>query len=72
MPKMSIEMEVYDFQEISSTLKTTARRIDWVLENKPPKRPGEAEALDTRAKHLTLISTLIDTELNKRVLNAAK
>jgi hypothetical protein len=71
MPKISVEMELVDVEEIESTLRTLISKIDWVLENNPPRRAGQAEALDTRAKHLTLIAAIFVQALNNRALNEA-
>ena len=66
MPMIKLEFEVVDAKECASTLRSTVKRIDWVLENNPPRnprKPNEAELLDVRAKHLTLIATMIEMAL---------
>jgi hypothetical protein len=65
-----IELSVDDAQEVASTLRTTVKKIDWVLENKPPSRRGEAERLDERAKQLSVIAQHIETCLHQRALTA--
>jgi hypothetical protein len=73
MPVVNIELEVADAQEVASTLRSTVKKIDWVLENKPPYKPGEADRLDERARTLTIVAELIETILHQRALsNSAK
>jgi hypothetical protein len=66
MPKISIELEVSDAQEVASTLRTTVKKIDWVLDNKPPSKPGASADLDSRAQQLTKIAEQIETMLHDR------
>jgi hypothetical protein len=63
MPKINIELEIVDAQEVAFTLNATVKKIDYVLENNPPRKAGEAERLDVRGQRLTLIATLIETLL---------
>jgi len=67
MPKIRIELEVIDAQEIASTLNSTVKKIDWVLENNPPRKVDEVKRLDVRGQRLTLIATLIETLLYEQV-----
>ena len=64
--KISIEFDVEAAQELASTCNSTARKIDWILDNRPPNRKGEAERLDIRAKLLTKTGALIEKALNDR------
>jgi hypothetical protein len=64
---ITIELDVAIAQELASTALTTAGKIDWVLENRPPKK-AQVDALDLRAKLLTVAATLINTKLNERAL----
>jgi hypothetical protein len=68
MSKITIELEVEQAQELASTVRTTVKKIDWVLENTPPKKPGQAKDLDARAKLLTLAANTIEEALNARAL----
>jgi hypothetical protein len=68
MPTITIELEVMAAQELLSTARTTVKKIDWVLENTPPKKPGQAADLDNRAKVLTLTANIIEAVLHKRAL----
>ena len=54
---LTIELAVDDAQEVASTLRSTIRKIDWIIENKPPTRARELEKLDERAKQLTNASS---------------
>lgn len=65
--KITIELTIEAAQELASTASTTANKIDWVLENRPPKK-AQAAVLDERAKLLTKTATLIETALHKRAL----
>jgi hypothetical protein len=71
MPIVMIELQVDDAQEVASTLRTTVKKIDWVLENNPPRRSGDAERLDERAKTLTIVAEHIETILHQRALAEA-
>lgn len=68
MPKISVEFEVVQAQELASTAKTAANRIGWVLENNRPTKKGAAEDLVTRLELLTRAATAIDAALNQRAL----
>jgi hypothetical protein len=65
--KVTIELTVEALQELASTANTTVRKIDWVLENKPPKK-AQAEAMDARAKLLQKTANIIEKALNDRAL----
>jgi hypothetical protein len=69
MPKIALELDVPDAQELASTLRIKVKQIDWVLENKPPRKQGEAQDLDIRAKRLTIIANDIEIALHERALN---
>jgi hypothetical protein len=66
MPKISIEYEVEDAQEILSTTETLVNRISWVLENKPPSKPNELRLLELRLAQLARISLTTRIALNER------
>ena len=66
-----IDLSVEDAQECASTLRSTIKRIDWVLENNPPRKAGEAERMDERAKTLTIIANHIEEKLHERALKHA-
>lgn len=72
MPVINIELEVVDAQEVASSLRTIVNKIDWILENKPPTKLGEANRLDLRAKQLTIVAQNIETCLHQRALNNAE
>jgi hypothetical protein len=72
MPKVTIEFEVEQAQELASTAKIQVKRIAWVLENNPPTKKGAAEDLVTRLEQLTKATTAIDAALNQRALANAK
>jgi hypothetical protein len=61
---ITVELTVNDAHECASSLRATINRIDWLLENNPPKKKGEVEKLDKRAKTLTIIATNIEEKLN--------
>jgi hypothetical protein len=63
-----IELDVQDAQELAFTAGKQASRIDWVLENTPPK-PSQIADLDLRAKRLTRATNIIKIALTERVLN---
>jgi hypothetical protein len=63
--KISIEFDIEVAQELAFTCGTTAIKIDWVLENSPPKA-SQAKAMDERAKILTKTATLIEKALSDR------
>jgi hypothetical protein len=67
MQKMTIELSIDALQELASTARTTARKIDWVLENRPPKEK-DAKDLDERAKLLMKTAAIIEKALNARAL----
>jgi hypothetical protein len=71
MPVVMIELQVDDAQEVASTIRTVVSKIDWVLENNPPRKPGDAERLDMRAKTLTIVAEHIETTLHQRALSEA-
>jgi hypothetical protein len=71
MQKVTIELDVQQAQELASTARTTIKKIDWVLENTPPKKPGQAADLDARAKILTLAANTIEAALHARALENA-
>jgi hypothetical protein len=69
VPKITIEFEVEQAQEIASTIRTTVKKIDFVLDNPPLKmRPGQISDLDARAKLLTTAAQHIEDMLNARAL----
>jgi hypothetical protein len=68
MSKIAIEFDVEAAQELASTVRTVVRKIDYVLENTPPKKPGQAVDLDARAKLLTQIAANIEAALHHRAL----
>jgi hypothetical protein len=68
MTKMSVELEVEQYQELLFTARKKANDIDWVLENRYPTKPGQAKLLDDRAKMLTITAMLIEKALNERAL----
>jgi hypothetical protein len=59
-----IEMQDDDAIEVAKSLRTMVKKIDWVLDRSPPKKPGEAEALDLRAKQLTRAAQAIEDALS--------
>jgi hypothetical protein len=63
MAKIKIELEIADCNELVSSLRSLVKKIDYVLDNYPPRKPGESERLDTRGKHLTLMATMIEMAL---------
>jgi hypothetical protein len=65
--KITIELSVEALQELASTCNTTVRKIDWVLENRPPKK-AQAVAMDERAKLLQKTANIIEKVLNDRAL----
>lgn len=69
MATITIELEVAHAQELASTARTTIKKIDWVLENKPPRKQTDVIGLDLRAKILTLAATKIETALHQRALS---
>jgi hypothetical protein len=70
-PTVNVELTIGEAQELESTLRIMVKKIDWILENNPPKKAGEADKMDTRAKKLTLIAAKIAKLLNDRVLAAS-
>jgi hypothetical protein len=72
MDTITIILEVSAAQEIASTIRSTVRKIDLVLDKNPPTRNGEAEKLDNRAKLLTQTAALIEATLHQRALNNGK
>ena len=67
MPKITIELEVEDAQELASSAERLSNNIDWVLENKPPKQ-SQSVAMDLRSKQLIRAATTIKIYLNDRAL----
>jgi hypothetical protein len=67
MPKITIELEVEDAQELASSAERLSSNIDWVLENKPPKQ-SQIAAMDLRSKQLIRAATTIKIYLNDRAL----
>jgi len=65
-PKLTIELEVEVWQELASTCRATAKKIDWVLDNRRPIKQGEIERLDLRAQVLIKTATHIETALHER------
>jgi hypothetical protein len=65
-----LEVDVEDAQELARTLRTLVRRIDWTLENNPPKKETDKVDLDARAKQLTIIASDVEAALHKRALEA--
>jgi hypothetical protein len=68
MSKVNLEVDVEVAQELASTIRTVVKKIDWVLENTPPKKPGQAADLDARAKLLTQTAAYIESILHQRAL----
>jgi hypothetical protein len=67
--KISIEFTIDEIQEVLFTIKATTRRIDWVLDNNPPRKSGEADKMDKRARLLTRTATFIEKKLNAKALS---
>jgi hypothetical protein len=67
-----VELAIDIAQELEMSTNSTVRKIDWVLENKPPYKKGEAERLNERAKKLTLAALAIHEALNDRANNIVK
>lgn len=65
MAKITVEMEIEDAQELASTAETMVNRIDWTLENRPPKASQQA-SMDMRAKQLTRAANAIKKALSER------
>jgi|GEM_PF-3425653 hypothetical protein len=69
MEKVTIEFEIAQAQEVASTIRTTVKKIDFVLDNPPPKmKPGQLSDLDVRAKILTVAAQTIEDKLHARAL----
>jgi hypothetical protein len=63
--KIVLQFDMEALQEVASTLRTTVKKIDWVIENRPPKK-SELERLDVRAKLLTMTASQIEEALHER------
>lgn len=67
--KISIEFKIEDAQQLAYYFRQQAGKIDWVLENTPPKNPAKVKVLDDKAKWLVVTATLIEKALHARALN---
>jgi hypothetical protein len=66
--KIKIELEVSDVQEMLSTIETTMGKIQWVIENNPPRKPNQLQLLQLRLLQLTRTSVILKRDLNARAL----
>jgi hypothetical protein len=69
MPKVTVEFEVEQAQELAITARAAVKKIDYVLDNpKPGMKPGQISDLDVRAKLLTITAQIIEDVLHARAL----
>lgn len=66
--KISIELNVDVAQEVHYSLESLLKKIDWVLENQPPRKPSQLEALQIRRELLERASLNFKDALNNRAL----
>jgi hypothetical protein len=62
MPVIELTFDVEDIKEASSTIKFTLKKLNWVIDNKPPNK-SELDKMKKRSEMLTNVVNQIDGAL---------